>query len=497
MVNRVTAKRRGGNNPLAYLGVEAQQVPNLVVTTFPPTSDMVQNFNIGCLWLVTDPDLVTPIQVWALTQQVGFVATWVQIYPSGSAGATDFITDSGTATQSGGVLNILGGTNINTAGSGNTVVINLDENVSVSGTVDVVPLNIGVAQTDDDGLIFVPSTQDGEVLIGATGDQPQWMVFTSSDNTVAISNGSNTINMDISVGPTQFVTDDGTANPIAGAINYFGDGNTETTATGNEITVDLAQDVTVENWSTQANITIQNDISASGEVFFTGVGSGTMQTNTSGDVFADNGQPGELLIGATGSEPQWAPLTSTGGTISITPGVNTLNIETTGGGGGGGRAAFLYTQNSSSAPSTIGNMANNYFLGSGVVLTEQFDNGNNMFPGDGMGSPAVWTCPVTGRYYLNAYVTIFIPHPPSFTQCTATLVMNAGGRTFTNIQTIYNNNSVPVQNPIEVQGLVDLTATDTVTYFINVDASNAPGQVFGDGNITFYTWVSGYHAYTP
>lgn len=39
------------------------------------------------------------------------------------------------------------------------------------------------------------------------------------------------------------------------------------------------------------------------------------------------GTDGQLLIGATLASPAWADLTSSGGTITITPGANTLNIE--------------------------------------------------------------------------------------------------------------------------------------------------------------------------
>jgi hypothetical protein len=45
------------------------------------------------------------------------------ISASGSV-STSFVTNSGTATPSAGILNVLGGTNISTTGSGNTVTIN-------------------------------------------------------------------------------------------------------------------------------------------------------------------------------------------------------------------------------------------------------------------------------------------------------------------------------------------------------------------------------------
>lgn len=40
-------------------------------------------------------------------------------------------------------------------------------------------------------------------------------------------------------------------------------------------------------------------------------------------------EDGQLLIGATGAEPSFSNITSVDGTITITPGANTLNIEMT------------------------------------------------------------------------------------------------------------------------------------------------------------------------
>ena len=54
--------------------------------------------------------------------------------------AVSFVTDAGTATPAIGVINTLGGTNINTAGGGSTVTINLD--AAVSG-IDSVDFNTG------------------------------------------------------------------------------------------------------------------------------------------------------------------------------------------------------------------------------------------------------------------------------------------------------------------------------------------------------------------
>lgn len=47
------------------------------------------------------------------------------------------------------------------------------------------------------------------------------------------------------------------------------------------------------------------------------------------------GTNGQVLIGASGQIPAFATLTSNGGTITFTPGPNSLNLEASGGGGTG------------------------------------------------------------------------------------------------------------------------------------------------------------------
>lgn len=53
------------------------------------------------------------------------------------AGAEQFDTDAGNATPSAGVLNVFGGLNINTAGVSDTVLISLDDTVSITGSLTV------------------------------------------------------------------------------------------------------------------------------------------------------------------------------------------------------------------------------------------------------------------------------------------------------------------------------------------------------------------------
>lgn len=128
--------RLDGRNPLAYMGVNPTQPPQLVVNKARPTT-INTNFNLGTLWLIPEQDSpLNSMELWMLLSLSGNVATWVELYPSsGGSGASDFITDSGTASQVGGDITIHGGSNIGTTGAGSTVTINLDNTVSVSGSI--------------------------------------------------------------------------------------------------------------------------------------------------------------------------------------------------------------------------------------------------------------------------------------------------------------------------------------------------------------------------
>ncbi len=85
------------------------------------------------------------------------------------------------------------------------------------------------------------------------------------------------------------------------------------------------------------NITFNPDtgkviIASPGIVQIAALTTGVMQTNSTGIVSSSNGTSGQLLIGG-GSAPVWANLTSSGGSVTITNGANTINVEASGVGG--------------------------------------------------------------------------------------------------------------------------------------------------------------------
>jgi len=148
---------------------------------------------------------------------------------------------------------------------------------------------------DDDGQLGSSTGNNGELLIGATGASPAWANLLSSDGSVIINNGVNSIDLTVGGAPgggaTTFNTDvAGPAVVLGNVINILGDGGV------------IQTDGTVAN-----TVTVE---------------------------FVDGGNAGDLLIAGGGAGSAWATLTSTGGSITVTPGVNTLNIEAVGAGGG-------------------------------------------------------------------------------------------------------------------------------------------------------------------
>jgi len=226
--------RLDGRNPLAYMGVNPNQPPQMLVLKRAPTTTDTMNVNLGTLWLVPEQDSGASLELYVLMSLADGVATWVQLYPgSGGGGTSNFITDSGTAVETGGDITIHGGSNIGTTGAGSTVTVNLDNTISVSGSITA------------------------GTTLNSTGD----------------------------------------------------------TIVGDDLTV--TDDVTISSF-----------------------GAGVVQSDGSGMLSSTNGSNGQLLIGG-GSAPVWANLTSTGGTITITPGPNSINLEAVGEGGGGG-SSFIF-----------------------------------------------------------------------------------------------------------------------------------------------------------
>lgn len=78
---------------------------------------------------------------------------------------------------------------------------------------------------------------------------------------------------------------------------------------------------------TYNQLTVNGPVETTGTFTLDSETDGVLLTDNAGLITATQGTDGQLLIGATGAAPAFANLTSTGMTIDITEGPNTLNIE--------------------------------------------------------------------------------------------------------------------------------------------------------------------------
>jgi len=339
--------RLSGIDPLAYTGVFAESPPNIFSNNRAPTTQDRKNFRLGDFWVDRET-----LDAYFLAALSGGSATWIRIGTPITTVIT-FDCDTGSATQVDGEIDIFGGDLIDTSASGNTVTFAL-----TNGT-------------------------DGQLIIGG-GTAPAWANLTSTGATITITNGPNTINLEAVGGATvltQIDGDTGSATPTAGEIIVAGGTNMNTSAAASTLSVNLNDAVTL-----------------AGTLTLSALGAGVMQTNGSGLVTSNNGTNGQLLIGG-GSAPAWANLTSTGGSVAITNGANSINIEGTGG-GGIGTAGFSATQQNATSVFTA-TMSIRY-LGTLGAMTELFDTGSDFNPG-GPGR-ARFTAPQTGKYFLSVRI---------------------------------------------------------------------------------------------
>jgi hypothetical protein len=97
--------------------------------------------------------------------EVLFTADFLQELAS-TVGPLTFVEDSGNATAAGAIINVLGGSNINTSGAGNTITINLNNSVAVSGSISAgTTVTAGTGITATTGNVTASA---GSVVITST-----------------------------------------------------------------------------------------------------------------------------------------------------------------------------------------------------------------------------------------------------------------------------------------------------------------------------------------
>lgn len=487
-----------GFNPLGYMGVNPTTPMNFKGYNRAPTTNDNSNFLLGDHWEWQQTD-----RVWILVAKTGGIGTWKEIT---FGGANSFPTDSGTATPLAGVLNIFGGTGIETAGSGNTVTITTTGDVAQIFHTDVgdaIPSanilnvlggsNMNTAAVPDLGnnliinlntSILQPATTadgtEGMYSLGGTGFLADRFMYaygntntflgltagnttltkgtavnnvglgaaslseltvgagntavgaaamnatTTASQCVAVGNLSQTVNdtspSNTSVGSNSLVSlNGGTGGNVAIGVQALqllldGGGNvclgsglgalttgdfnvTVGNGAGDSYLAAESSNILISNAGTlgESN-TIRIGTQGTGDgqqnsAYCAGIYTGTLgatnkvtMVDSAGKLAGSLGNNGQVLIGATGASPAWANLTSTGATITITNGANTINLEAVGGGGGvAGIPFFGYNA------VTVGNVTGNNVQYVTNVWTTLYDIGGGL-------SANRYTAPVTGYY---------------------------------------------------------------------------------------------------
>jgi hypothetical protein len=502
-----------GLNPLGYMGVNAptpgQQVVQL---NRAPTPTDAQNFTIGTQWLA---NVSGANQIWELVALNGGVATWVQLYPAGGGGggASEFPTDSGTANEVGGVLNVFGGPNINTVGSGDTVTVGLDTTISVDGIQDT-SMSFGSVISDGSGNLTSINGTAGQVLTAnGAGMAPTWQGEAAGGAVTAL-RADNAVNV----------------TPSVGVITVAGGNGLTTFGAAHTLTLNLTAPVSIANGGTNATTMGISDgvvyydgtrlvttasAGTAGQVLTsngagmaptfqpgggggggitqltanTGVAATTASIKLQGnnvittngastseiDFSLTNGTNGQVLIGG-GAAPLWRSITA-GTNITLTPGANSLTIAATGTAPAAGCAFFYYQPSIATGVTPVNTI---YYLGQKVIMTSQYDNtGGAVTPGDGAGTAAKFTAPATGLYYLQFQATLGeVGATAFFPVATITITGNVATQ---NSYVNWNTGSFAASNirtNIQMSGMFPMTIGDVAIFGV----SRIPGGATGSSS---------------
>jgi hypothetical protein len=258
--------------------------------------------------------------------------------------ATTYTADSGSATPSSNNLNVFGDATqgLSTSGSGATLTLtNADATTSQKGvletstdaesiagtstTVSVTPESLKAklgTQTSNSlpygagtaaALSWTSALTDGQLVIGATGTAPAAANLTSSDASITITNGSNSIDLTTASSVAlQFDTDSGSAVPSSGVIDILG---------GNGIATSGATNV----------VTIEMDSPFTGDFTFTDSTAGDTETLTvsNTDNTAANASSASLEVNVAGTTQIGDPYVSfgTGSSIAFSVGTDTSDSQ--------------------------------------------------------------------------------------------------------------------------------------------------------------------------
>ncbi len=327
-----------GLNPRAYIGVEPQQPPDMLVYPFPPKQTFIQNFNIGSFWAVNNPTLGQPQQLWYLANiKQEASPTWVQLYPGGGVIGSLIIhpTSGVNVSPAANILNFIAGLNMVVTGTAPnnityaTVASPTFTNVTVTNTLNTVNLNVsgtftlpgtGVVYDNANTLTVIPNGTVGFVLTSTGAGQPTWQAVPPGVGAV-----------------TALVADDGlTAFPdVIGHILIHGAPNQLTTSVpaGSEIEIAIVASPVITGTITTQNITVTgltttNNLTITGTLMFPGTG--VLYDNAGTVTTIANGTVGFVLTSTGAGQPTWQNVSGTGAVMTLTGDTGAAAVPTAG-----------------------------------------------------------------------------------------------------------------------------------------------------------------------
>ncbi len=145
---------------LAYQGTNAQTPPNVFVFYVAPDANDFRNFSLGDFWIYRLSNTSNLANVYMLLGLANNTANWVLVANQNGA-IFQVTTDAGAVLPVNGNINLLGGHDINTSGSGDTATVNLDNAITLGDLTDI---SLTPALTIQTGDLFLA----GQNLSAAT-----------------------------------------------------------------------------------------------------------------------------------------------------------------------------------------------------------------------------------------------------------------------------------------------------------------------------------------
>lgn len=413
--------------------------------------------------------------------------------------------------------------NLSVAGSSN-----FSGDAVFSSGVQISSLGEGAVISDSSGHLSSINGSNGELLIGRTGSTPIWNSLTSNDGSIVITNGSGTIDLS--------------------AVGGGGGGGSSVAFLGYQISDQAYSFTPPPQTYSMGSLSALGVLVNQGSAFFPGNGSGMPAVFTApstgqyylqffvefdaGSVTSFNGQvfsintPSNSYTTTTGRRPgsngtTWtrdifnvsAISTLTEGdevTFSITGSDNNnpslthtiagasgsalktwvCGYRVEGGGASSALASFQAYQTNNLL--IMDGTTNVYSLGSSQAMTKVFDETNNFYVGDGVGTPAAFTAPRAGLYFFQMSAYVFASPSTGFDQLSGAIQTPA--ISFFTRETSGSGPDLNQHCVISTSIATRLNASDEVKFNLFRASGSSSGYNLQGGTSAgfYYTYTSGY-----